>query len=164
MFEALGLYGTAQAKSKRKRVASLGGLHERVVGNCFVYRVLISDLGKIRSIDLLLRKGWEMPPSIPWPTSVVTPGSLYATETDLLVSALRNQYHSFPFSVQFQVQRFAQNGYLTPARVLELLPCMLGRLFIARVASRLLRHFESCPDNFHLRAPMSTARCSPYNT
>lgn len=106
-------------------MASLGGPHERIISSCFVYRALISDPSKIRPIGLLLRKGWEMPPSIPWPTSVVAPRSLYAVEMDLLISALCNRYNLFPFSLQFQVQRLAQNGYLTPARVLELLPHIL---------------------------------------
>ena len=124
-FDALGLSLRAQAKPKRRRVASLGGPHERIISSCFVYRALISDPSKIRPIGLLLRKGWEMPPSIPWPTSVVAPRSLYAVEMDLLISALCNRYKLFPFSLQFQVQRLAQNGYLTPARVLELLPHIL---------------------------------------
>lgn len=124
-FDALGLSLRAQAKPKRRRVASLGGPHERIISSCFVYRALISDPSKIRPIGLLLRKGWEMPPSIPWPTSVVAPRSLYAVEMDLLISALCNRYNLFPFSLQFQVQRLAQNGYLTPARVLELLPHIL---------------------------------------
>ena len=124
-FSALGLYPNAQANPKRRRVASLGGPHERIISSCFVYRAFISDPSKIRPIGLLLEKGWEMPPSIPWPTSVTTPGSLYATEMDLLMSALCNGYNSFTFGLQFQVQRLAQNGYLTPARVLELLPHIL---------------------------------------
>ncbi len=124
-FDALGLYPKAQTKPKRRRVASLGRPHERIISSCFVYRALVSDPSKIRPIGLLLRKGWEMPPSIPWPTSVVAPRSLYATEMDLLISVLCNRYNSFTFGLQFQVQRLAQNGYLTPARVLELLPHIL---------------------------------------
>jgi len=125
LFDALGLYLEAQAKPKRRRVASLGGHHEHIIGSCFVYRVLIADPSEIHSIGLLLRQGWEMPPSIPWPTSVVAPGSLYATEMDMLISALCGRYSSFPFDLRFQAQRLAQNGYLAPARVLELLPHIL---------------------------------------
>lgn len=124
-FDALGLSSKAQAKPKRRRVASLDGPHERVISSCFVYRALTSNLGKIRPIGQLLRNGWEMPPSISWPTFVVAPRSLYATKMDLLISALCNRYNSFTFGLQFQVQRLAQNGYLTPARVLELLPHIL---------------------------------------
>ena len=125
LFGALRLYPKAQVNPKRRRVASLGGPHEHIIGSCFVYRALISDPSKISSICLLLQKDWEMPPSIPWPTSVITPWSLYAAEMDLLISALCDRYNSFTFDLQFQVQRLAQNGYLTPARVLELLPHIL---------------------------------------
>lgn len=69
-------------------MASLGEPHEGIVSSCLVYRALISDPSKIGPIGLLLRKAWEMPPSIPWPTSVVAPRSWCATELDLLVSAL----------------------------------------------------------------------------
>ena len=125
LFSALELYPKAQVNPKRRRVASLDGPHEHIIGSCFVYRAFISDPGKIHPIGLLLQKGWEMPPSIPWPTSVVKPRSLYAAEMDMLISALCNRYNSFTFGLQFQVQRLAQNGYLTPALVLELLPHIL---------------------------------------
>lgn len=121
-FDTLSLQMRAPAKPKRKRVSSLGGVHEIVKSSCFVYRILISNPSKIRHIGLLLEKGWEMPPSIQWPTPVFVPTSLYATEMGRLTSALRNRYYSLGFGVQFQVQRLAQNGCLTPARVLELLP------------------------------------------
>jgi len=98
-FDALGLHSRPQANPKRRRVASLGGPHESIISNCLVYRALISDPSKICPIGLLLRKGWEMPPSIPWPTSVVTPRSLCATDMDLLISSLCNRYNSFTFGL-----------------------------------------------------------------
>jgi len=124
-FDALGLDLRAQANPRRTRVTSLSRHHEGIISNCFVYRILISNPSKIRPIGLLLQRGWEMPPSIPWPISVFAPRPSCATEMDLLMSALCNRYNSFSFGLQFQVQRLAQNGYLPPARVLELLPHVL---------------------------------------
>lgn len=125
MLDALGFQPRAQAKPKRRRVPNLDGPYDDIVSSCFVYRVLIRDPSKINPIGLLLRNGWEMPPSIPWPTSVVAPRSMCGTEMHLLISTLCNRYKSFTFGLQFQVQRLAQNGYLTPTRVLELLPHIL---------------------------------------
>jgi RNA dependent RNA polymerase len=122
LFSSLSLQTRAPTKQKRIRVASLGGVHESVISGCFVYRVLITNPSQLRQISALLRKGREMPSSIPWPTAAFTPRSPFVTEMGRLTLALHNQYNLLDFRLQFQVQRLAQNGYLTPARVLELLP------------------------------------------
>lgn len=125
LFGALSLQWMAPTKSKLIRVASLGGAHESVIAGCLVYRVLISKPSEIQKIDLLLRQGRSMPASIPWPTSISAPKSLYSNDLDQLIAALRNQRSLLDFRVRFQVQRLAQNVYLSPGRVLELLPHVL---------------------------------------
>jgi RNA dependent RNA polymerase len=125
LFGAMGLQMRPLAKPKRRRATSLGGVHESVISTCFVYRIRLADHVKIRPIGLLLQKGWEMPPSIPWPTPVFAPRSSYATEMDRLSAALQIQCSLLGFGLQFQVQRLAQNGYLAPAQVIDLLPHIL---------------------------------------
>lgn len=63
--------------------------------------------------------------SISWSTSVVASKSLYAMKMNLLISTLCNRYNSFTFDLQFQMQRLAQNDYLTSAWMLKLLSHIL---------------------------------------
>lgn len=140
-FGSLNLRMGWPAKSKRIRVTSLGGVHEGVISNCFVYRILIAETAKIRPIRLLYEKGREMPPSIPWSSPVYMPRSSYKTEMARLDVALLNV---LDFGVQFQVRRLAQNGYLDPSRVIELLPPtlqILGRSG-GLIAAEAVRQFS----------------------
>ncbi|KAI9674678.1 MAG: hypothetical protein M1817_001581 [Caeruleum heppii] len=122
LFESFTLRTRPQLRPKRRRVESLSGTHLVAVSNCFVYRLLLSNPSMIYNIAAMLQKGWDMPPAITWPTSVITPRSSYLTEMNRLTSALCEQHPSLAFNLRFQVQRLAQNGFLTPSRVLELLP------------------------------------------
>ena len=122
LFQRLNFGQNSQTAPKRRRVASLGGLHETIRSTCLVYRILISKPSDIRNISRLLEKGTQMPPSIPWPTRVYAPQTAYGGVMDQLTSALSSRYDFFDFDLKFQLQRLAQNGYLTPGRVLELLP------------------------------------------
>lgn len=122
---ALSLYQRAPIKPKRRRVTSFAGIDGSIISSCFVYRILMSNPAQFRRICQLLQHAQELPRGISWPAAAITPRTTYATDMGRLTSALCNQYMLLDFDVQFQTQRLAQNGYLTPGRLLELLPCIL---------------------------------------
>jgi hypothetical protein len=122
LLSSLGIRSQTRTQPKRQRISSLGNAHDTIVSSCFVYRVLLSEPSSLSRIDSLLKQGQKLPPSISCPTSVMAAGSTFHHEMRALLLALSHTYQSLSFGVKFQMQRLAQNGYLAPARVLQLLP------------------------------------------
>ena len=122
LLNSLQIGSRTRTPPKRMRISSLTATHDTVVGSCFVYRVLLSEPSSLRRIDSLLRQGQKMPPSISCPTSVMEAEVTFQVEMRRLLVALSGPPHPLSFGVKFQMQRLAQNGYLTPDRVLMLLP------------------------------------------
>ncbi len=92
--------------------------HEVVVSSCLCYRFVLQDSSDIFQVQALKRIT-EIPQSISWDTTVVTELKFPAQMT-LLNSALGGpQYSKFPFELKFQIQKLAQNGYLSPLKVLR---------------------------------------------
>ena len=109
-------------RPKRTRITSIRKAHDGVVGSCFVYRMLLSEPSSLGHVYSLLRDGRELPPSFRCLTSVIAARTSFNSELAQLLSVLSNDCDSLDFGLKFQVQRLAQNGYLAPARVIELLP------------------------------------------
>jgi RNA dependent RNA polymerase len=107
---------------KRNRISSLGPTHDNAVSSCFVYRILLSEPSSLRHIESLLKQGQKLPPSISCPTSIMQAKIPFRHEIRALLLALAHPSQPLSFGAKFQMQRLAQNGYLAPARVLELLP------------------------------------------
>lgn len=104
----------------RKRITALSKEHETVVSSCLCYRIILSNTADIAGVRAL-RHLPEVPDSITWDTSAVakTP---FAAQMTTLHSALSDSiYGSLPFDLKFQMQKLAQNGYLSPVKVVELL-------------------------------------------
>ena len=104
----------------RKRITALSREHKTVVSSCLCYRVMLSSAADIAGVRAL-RHYPEIPHSVSWDTSEVmtTP---FAAQLTALHSALSgSRYSSLPFDLKFQMQKLAQNGYLKPAKVVELL-------------------------------------------
>ncbi|CAF9923800.1 MAG: hypothetical protein ALECFALPRED_002550 [Alectoria fallacina] len=104
----------------RKRITALSKEHETVVSSCLCYRIMLSNAADIPGVRAL-RHFPEIPDSISWDTSSVmrTP---FAAQMTTLHSALSGlKYGHLPFDLKFQMQKLAQNGYLSPAKVVELL-------------------------------------------
>jgi hypothetical protein len=99
----------------------MGMGHEGLAGSCLVYRITLLENRDIESLKSFLSKNHEIPASIQWATSVVLRYLPFMTEMDRLVTELSGQYKQLDFGIKFQVQRLAQNGYLAPFRVLDLL-------------------------------------------
>lgn len=116
----------------RKRISALSPLHETVVASCLCYRVLLLDPEDLKGVQAL--KGLPaIPGSITLRTSTKKPEPFTAQMTRLNTALAGVYYGNLPFEVKFQMQKLAQNGYLSPSRVTELL---------AVVA----RHFENRPE------------------
>lgn len=122
LLSRLDIASRTRTPPQRKRVSSLGPTHDTVVSSCFVYRILLADRRSLHEIDSLLGQGQKLPPSMSCPTSVVTAKVAFQHEMRALLAALTNPIQQLSFGVKFQLQRLAQNGYLAPARVLQLLP------------------------------------------
>lgn len=104
----------------RKRISALSKEHETVVSSCLCYRIMLSNTADVAGVRAL-RRFPEIPDSISWDTSAVmrTP---FAAQMTALHSALSgSRYGNLPFDLRFQMQKLAQNGYLSPAKVVELL-------------------------------------------
>lgn len=104
----------------RKRITALSKEHETVVSSCLCYRVMLSNSTDIAGVRAL-RHFSEVPDSVSWDTSTImkTP---FATQMTVLHSALSgSMYDNLSFDLKYQMQKLAQNGYLSPAKVVELL-------------------------------------------
>jgi RNA dependent RNA polymerase len=106
----------------RKRLSSLGDAHNEVVGSCFVYRILLEDPVSLRRVKRLLNQGEKFPPSMLCATPVKSVTIPFYYEMTRLSQILSSTTPSLDFGVKFQLQRLAQNGYLSPGRVSELIP------------------------------------------
>ena len=104
----------------RKRITALSKEHETVVSSCLCYRIILSNAADVAGIRAL-RHFPEIPGSITYNTSEFMRLS-FATQMTALQSALSSsKYSGLPFELKFQIQKLAQNGYLSPAKVVELL-------------------------------------------
>lgn len=122
LFSTLNIGSRTRSTPQRKRISSLGTTHNTIVSSCFVYRILLSEPGSLRHIDSLLKQGQKLPSSISCATSVMKASKAFPEEMRALLSKLAHTHQPLSFGVKFQMQKLAQNGYLPPARVLELLP------------------------------------------
>ena len=105
---------------KRKRITALNKEHETVVSSCLCYRIILSNAADIAGIQAL-RHSPEIPYSMTWDTSELMKISFAGQMTALQSSLNGSRFRNLPFELKFQMQKLAQNGYLNPAKVVELL-------------------------------------------
>lgn len=112
----------------RKRICALSQLHETVVASCLCYRVTLVQPDDLKGVQAL-KKFPAIPGSISWTTSTST-REPFAGQIKMLNSALADggKYGKIPFEVKFQMQKLAQNGYLPPSRVVDLLAVVARQL------------------------------------
>lgn len=122
-----------RAGPQRHRIQGLDPRHEKIAGNCLVYRIrLQNNIHVGRQSDRqdagerleLLKKAYEVPEVLYRPIGVIAPREPFANAFKNLLVELSSLSLSLPFSLKFQIQRLAQNNFLHPAKVLELLPEM----------------------------------------
>ena len=114
------LRGSQATKPRWTRVPCISRAHGGVFSSCFVYQIELSDTA-LDSINAL-KKSREIPDIYPWHAIILEPRRTYASEQTRLSTALAAQYDGIPFSLKFQMQKLVENGYLSPAKVIELLP------------------------------------------
>ena len=120
----LGLQPSGSSDTKatvpRMRITALSKSHELVVSSCLCYRFTLSRPEDMEPIAAL-KHAREIPPSITWNTAVVASYSFGAQMTKLNNALTGKKFEKFPFGLKFQLQRLAQNGYLTPLTVVALM-------------------------------------------
>ena len=104
----------------RKRITALDKEHETVASSCFCYRIMLSNAADTTGVRAL-RNFPEIPDSVKEDTSEVLRRPFTAQMTDLHSALSGSKYSSLPFELKFQMQKLAQNGYLSPVKVVELL-------------------------------------------
>ena len=113
---------TGTTKPRWTRVPCIDEAYSGTFSSCFVYQIQLPIMA-LDSINTL-KKIREIPEIYPWPTTILEPRRSYASEQTRLSTALATQYGDISFSLKFQMQKLVQNGYLSPAKVMELLPAV----------------------------------------
>lgn len=116
-----------QQGPKRKRVSAISKNHEAVVSSCLCYRFVLQQSSEIFNIQAL-RKVAEIPESVHWNSKSITKNN-FSAQMNLLHTILAGKkFENLSFDAKFQFQRLVQNGYLPPARVIELLTQVTAKL------------------------------------
>lgn len=105
---------------RRKRVSALGGRHHSIVSSCLCYRFQLRDYSDLQSLQAL-RKLTYVPQSTRWNTNKILRSDFPIWMSHLVSVLASEKYNKISFEVKFQFQRLAQNGYLPPKTVVELL-------------------------------------------
>ena len=146
LVEAMILEPTGK-KEPRQRLGALDDAHRKIVGSCFCYRISLRTVAAVQAIAAWKRKS-GLPDSVSFNIGTHE-DTLFAPQMSELQHKLahHNLAH-VSYEVKFQLQRLAQNGYLSPSTVLELLPEVIQRLDHTRdtaVASAIRHLADTVP-------------------
>lgn len=135
---ALTLGAQQKAIPGKNRISALNDHHRSIVSSCLCYRFQLRDSADIRSLQALGRLT-HIPQSTRWNTNKVLKSDFAIWMLHLVSVLAGEKCNKISFEVKFQFQRLAQNGYLPPERVLQLLSgvvdSMSGRSDVIMVAS-----------------------------
>lgn len=152
----------------RERLPGLNSEHEKIAGSCLVYRIgLVNSTLDEHMNALSHARG--IPPTTRCHIEIHGPKERYGAEISRLLQAFTTSNTRLPFAVKFQVQKLAQNGYLSPNKVLALLPeiaSLWGRSDLRVCVKAIRRLFQQLPfpgpdtdaAEFHLEAIISLLR------
>ena len=116
--------------ARNVRVAGTCPAHAAVSGQCFVIQLTLAT-GEVRAVRTLLSQKPAAPDAVSWPFRQLPQRVAFSTGMEELRALFNHcRFQQLDFSVKFQVQRLAQNGYLSPAIAAALLPA------VATVANR----------------------------
>lgn len=122
--ERLGLQPrkSQQNPPQRCRTTAIDAHHQGLVASCLSYSFRVNP-NEVQVI-LALKSLPGFPVIVPWHVGFATdlPFATQMTQLNTALSATR--YQAFSFEVKFQLQRLAQNGYLPPYKVLQLMQAM----------------------------------------
>jgi len=145
---------------KRKRISAISQSHETVVASCLCYRLILSNANDISGIQAL-KQNPTIPASISWNTSAIT-RTPFPNQMEELKSAFTGRrYSKLPFELKFQMQKLAQNGYLSPSKVIEMLGVVSRQIEDINVATvvQSVRNLMS-----HLPFPGPETEASDFST
>ena len=110
-----------QVKPRRRRMTNLGKLRPKVAATCLCYRFHLQH-----SYDYAGLQDLKRDPNIPtadfWIAPSVRQGSLTEALRRIQYAFSNPPYVKFSFRLKFHIQQLAQNGYLEPWKVEELMP------------------------------------------
>ncbi|KAL8748834.1 MAG: hypothetical protein Q9184_007063, partial [Pyrenodesmia sp. 2 TL-2023] len=104
----------------RLRGIGLKGLPMQVATSCQVYHFRLADPLDFPRLLHLEHEG-VFPQSSVGPVPAVELGESFLDQVAQLKASLNDPKHDFTFPLKFQIQKLAQNGYLTPRAVLALI-------------------------------------------
>ena len=114
---------------QRHRLPCLDEDHKAIAGSCLVYRIVLEpDLAKqaggsdISSRMQSLKNTHTIPRMIFRRTQIQQPQETFAGAFRRLYERLSSIGSGFPFVLAFQIQKLAQDGFLPPTTVIQLLP------------------------------------------
>ncbi|EDN94048.1 hypothetical protein SS1G_09915 [Sclerotinia sclerotiorum 1980 UF-70] len=126
MFRTMNLRNGNNHPPKRSRIAAFDEEHKEIAGSSLVYRCTLKGIGgfspdveqKLES----LKNARGIPSMIHHPVAVTQPIESHIAGLTRLQAALGSFNNTLPFPLTFQIQKLAQNGFLSPRQVIDLLP------------------------------------------
>lgn len=126
LMQGLKVRGNAQQSGRKKkvRVPALSHLHATVVGTCWTYRFQLTNSNDLSTIRILLNQNGRMCSVHLLNARNQRPNHTFEDEFNRLQHQLTmtGLFRSKPYSLRFQLDRLARNGYLSPVKVCALLP------------------------------------------
>ena len=150
-----------QSGKERKRIMTLGKMHAAVAATCLCYRFHLADVSDYPSLQSLKRDP-NIPTSDLWYARTVKQQPL-SKHLSLINQALATEpYSRFSFRIKFSLQQLAQNGYLRPSKVQQLMNVIARFLqknsedLVTRALQRLPKEIpyggpQTDPEEFNIR-------------
>lgn len=113
----------------RKRLPGLTEAHQKIAGSCLVYRLSLTTRTELDEQMKALGHIRGMPPLIRRHIDIRRPMKPYNVRFGQLLERLSPTATTLPFPIKFQLQKLAQNGYLSPSRVIALIPEVVSMTF-----------------------------------
>ncbi|CAG8976039.1 hypothetical protein HYALB_00010320 [Hymenoscyphus albidus] len=145
---------------ERERVPGLDEDHEKISGICLVYRIMlaydtddtqiINSLGRIHRLPTIMRRLVHV--MVPPDAEVFS----FPRELKRLTVSLTPTATKLTYSLRYQLQKLAQNGYLPIGSVLKLIPHVQqifsrsGELVALTVVKMLFRHIPWATPDAHI--------------
>lgn len=126
MLSNANLRNGSRPQPRRSRVAGFDERHKEIAGSSLVYRCTFKNVNGFSS-DIeqkieSLKNARGIPPMIHHSASIISPRESHIIGLRKLYEALESFNNELPFPLTFQIQKLAQNGYLSPRQIIDLLP------------------------------------------
>ncbi|KAM0132168.1 hypothetical protein ACHAP3_006606 [Botrytis cinerea] len=126
MLSNANLRNGSRPQPRRSRVAGFDERHKEIAGSSLVYRCTFKNVNGFSS-DIeqkieSLKNARGIPPMIHHSASIIRPRESHIIGLRKLYQALESFNNELPFPLTFQIQKLAQNGYLSPRQIIDLLP------------------------------------------